>query len=90
MDSRQHLCEIIHPKLNKAAFSEFQGPALYAWNDAAFEPSDWASIGKIDRSSKEEEAVKVGRFGLGFQSVFHITGKEILKLYGHYNNCDPL
>lgn len=75
VDSRKHKSEDIHPKLNKAAFSEFQGPALYAWNDAAFEQSDWRSIGKIERSSKEEDIVKVGRFGLGFQSVFHITGK---------------
>ena len=54
-------------------FDEFQGPALYAWNTAVFEKDDWQSLGKINQSSKEEDVLKVGRFGLGFQSVFHIT-----------------
>ena len=71
VDSRQHPTEDLYRK----PLSEFQGAALYAWNDAAFQPSDWNSIGKIDRSSKEEDVIKVGRFGLGFQSVFHITGE---------------
>jgi hypothetical protein len=32
----------------------------------------------IYKSVKELDPVKVGRFGLGFKSVFHITGKYIL------------
>ena len=55
-------------------FEKYQGPALYAWNDAVFKKKDWLSLGKINQSSKEEDVLKVGRFGLGFQSVFHITG----------------
>ena len=56
-------------------FEQYQGPALYAWNNAVFEKDDWHSLGKINQSSKEEKVLKVGRFGLGFQSVFHITGR---------------
>ena len=55
-------------------FKGFQGPALYAWNNAVFRKEDWKSLGKIHKSSKEKDALKVGRFGLGFQSVYHITG----------------
>ena len=55
-------------------FGKYQGPALYAWNNAVFRKKDWHSLGKINQSSKEEDVLKVGRFGLGFQSVFHITG----------------
>ena len=55
-------------------FEQYQGPALYAWNDGVFRKNDWHSLGKINQSSKEEDVLKVGRFGLGFQSVFHITG----------------
>jgi sacsin len=55
-------------------FDAYQGPALYAWNSAVFKGDDWTSLGKINQSSKEEDVLKVGRFGLGFQSVFHITG----------------
>ena len=55
-------------------FEKYQGPALYAWNDAVFKEKDWFALAKINQGSKEEDVLKVGRFGLGFQSVFHITG----------------
>ena len=54
----------------------YQGPALYAWNDAVFERQDWKCLAKIEQSGKEKEVLKVGRFGLGFLSVFHVTGTE--------------
>lgn len=53
---------------------DFLGPALIAWNDAVFTDDDWDHIGKIYNSSKEKEPLKVGQFGLGFMSVFHMTG----------------
>ena len=56
-------------------FEQYQGPALLAWNDGVFKKEDWRSLCKINQSSKENDFLKVGRFGLGFQSVFHITGK---------------
>ena len=52
----------------------FQGSALYAYNDGQFEEKDWEGIGKLQESIKEKEPLKVGRFGLGFKSVFHVTG----------------
>ena len=55
-------------------FEKYQGPALYAWNNAVFEKKDWYSLAKISDSSKKDDVSKAGRFGLGFQSVFHITG----------------
>ncbi|XP_013411096.1 sacsin-like [Lingula anatina] len=57
-----------HPGLK-----EFQGPSLFAYNNAAFTKEDWKGIRMIDDSIKEDDALKVGRFGLGFKSVFHIT-----------------
>ena len=29
------------------------------------------------RSSKKDDPLKVGRFGIGFNSVYHMTGKVI-------------
>ena len=55
-------------------FEKYQGPALYAWNNAVFEKKDWYSLAKISDSSKKDDVSKAGRFGLEFQSVFHITG----------------
>ena len=70
IDWRQHPTDDV---MNED-FKAYQGPALYAWNSAVFRDNDWTSLGKINQSSKEEDVLKVGRFGLGFQSVFHITG----------------
>ena len=51
-----------------------QGPALYAYNNAMFTPEDWKGIRMLCDSIKETDLMKVGRFGLGFKSVFHMTG----------------
>ncbi|XP_052783679.1 sacsin-like isoform X3 [Mya arenaria] len=51
----------------------FQTPALCVYNDAVFTDQDWEGIKMIYSSIKEEDKSKVGRFGLGFKSVFHIT-----------------
>ena len=53
---------------------KYQGPALYAFNDAIFEPEDWEGIQNLMRSNKKSDILKVGRFGIGFNSVYHITG----------------
>jgi len=52
----------------------FQGPALYAYNNAEFTDTDWAGLKMINDSVKKDDALKIGRFGLGFKSVFHMTG----------------
>ncbi|XP_067020991.1 sacsin-like [Acropora muricata] len=53
--------------------SECQGPALYAHNNALFTVQDWKGIRLVCDSIKVEDPMKVGRFGLGFKSVFHMT-----------------
>ena len=78
LDRHEHPCteyDLLRPEL-----IDFQGPALYAWNDAVFDEDDWTHIGNMYQSSKEKEPLKVGRFGLGFMSVFHITGQETLHI----------
>ena len=52
----------------------FQGPALLAYNDAGFEEKDWKNILKLKSSEKAHDCMKVGKFGSGFNSVYHITG----------------
>ncbi|XP_071831201.1 sacsin-like [Apostichopus japonicus] len=51
----------------------FQGPAIYAFNNAKFTEEDWEGIQKPARSVKKEDVLKVGRFGIGFSSVYHLT-----------------
>ena len=55
-------------------FLNIQGPALYAYNDAMFTDKDWKGIGLMGKSLKDKDPIKIGRFGLGFKSVFHLSG----------------
>ncbi len=57
-----------------------QGPALLAWNDAVFAPSDFRNIVRIGQDSKLSRAVATGRFGLGFNAVYHLTGARCWRL----------
>ena len=76
VDERQHgTSDLPHPKL-----ARFQGPALVAANDACFTEEDWEGIQRLQQSIKAEDPFKVGRFGVGFNSVYHITGVT----YNHY------
>jgi len=61
---------LLGPKL-----APWQGPALLAWNDAVFTAADVQSIAKIGQDSKLTRPGATGRFGLGFNSVFHWTGE---------------
>lgn len=57
---------------------KYQGPALYAFNDAIFQPDDWDGIQNLMKSNKKNDMLKAGRFGIGFNSVYHITGLCII------------
>ena len=61
-----------------ASLAKYQGPALYSWNNASFSAKDWQGIEETGRSNKKEDFLKVGRFGLGFISMYHITGEELM------------
>ena len=87
LDSRQHGTlrqSLVHPDL-----ARFQGPALLAYNDAQFATDDWEGIRNFKVSGKAKDPFKVGKFGIGFNSVYHVTGKP--KLHGRpdYNIISP-
>ena len=65
-----------HPtqRLWSESLNNVQGAALYAYNDAKFTDKDWTSIQNPSQSGKIDDLAKVGRFGLGFISVYHLTG----------------
>jgi len=63
-----------------------QGRAIYAYNDAVFSQDDWKGIRMLQDSIKENDPMKVGRFGLDFKSVLHMTGETTLDRENwHYN-----
>ena len=55
------------------AMSECQGPALWAYNDAVFSDDDFKNINKLAGKTKKDDFTKIGRFGLGFNAVYHLT-----------------
>ena len=74
VDCRQHGTS----KLVKPELSAFQGPALVSANDAMFSEEDWEGIQSLQQSIKADDPFKVGRFGIGFNSVYHLTGMLLL------------
>ncbi|XP_060636280.2 sacsin-like [Anolis sagrei] len=59
-----------------------QGPALWAQNDALFSKADFTNIVQLGAATKERQDDKIGSFGLGFCTVYHITDIPSL-LSGH-------
>ena len=77
IDERSHgQGNLLHPSLAK-----FQGPSLLAYNDAVFTDEDWTNIQKLKRSDKRSDPFKIGKFGVGFNSVFHLTGTNSSAMY---------
>ena len=52
--------------------SLLRGPALLVANDGAFPDKDREALHKAIGGSKEDEVSKIGTFGIGLKSVFHI------------------
>ena len=50
-----------------------QGPALWAYNDAMFSEEDFQNITKLSGATKENQTDKIGKFGLGFNTVYNLT-----------------
>ncbi|XP_073158695.1 uncharacterized protein [Henckelia pumila] len=69
LDRRTHATR----SLLSDSLAQWQGPALLAYNDAVFTEDDFLSISRIGGSSKHSQAWKTGRFGVGFNSVYHLT-----------------
>ena len=65
---------LVDPDVHKE-LGRFRGPALLAYNNAVFSESDWVGIQNLQQSGKAKDPFKVGKFGIGFNSVYHITGE---------------
>ena len=69
IDWRQHPCSSLFADEMK----DWQGPALLAYNDAVFTESDMENICKVAGETKKSDPTKIGRFGVGFCSTYHLT-----------------
>ncbi|CAL8309981.1 unnamed protein product [Boreogadus saida] len=78
-----------HESILTDEFGKYQGPALFAFNDARFTSEDWQGIQATGRSVKRKDPNKVGRFGIGFNSVYHITDVPWILSSDHLAVLDP-
>ena len=65
------------------------GPALLFYNDAEFTNRDLKNIRKIAGETKLNEPLKIGKYGVGFCSVYHITDVPSLVSGENFLVFDP-
>jgi len=70
-DARSH--DVPPKSLLYAGMSKCHGPALVVHNDASFTKDDFTNITKLAGQTKRDKPLKIGKFGVGFCSVYHVT-----------------
>ena len=60
-------------KIPEGNYGQLQGPALCFFNNKSFTKADMQGIQNLGVGSKGSDALKIGQFGVGFNSVFHVT-----------------
>ncbi|MCM2372089.1 sacsin N-terminal ATP-binding-like domain-containing protein [Aporhodopirellula aestuarii] len=55
-----------------AAHPLLQSPGMFVINDGKFERNDGANIRRFGENTKSMDAAKIGKFGLGLKSIFHL------------------
>ena len=68
-DNRTHSTQ----KLLFKGMAESHGPALIVHNNSTFTDEDFENITKLAGATKANQPLKIGKFGVGFCSVYHIT-----------------
>ncbi|MCG8323635.1 MAG: hypothetical protein MI921_29340, partial [Cytophagales bacterium] len=69
LDKTEYPCDtILSPQMGA-----WQGPALCCYNDAVFSQQDFLNISCIGQHRKLQQVSATGRFGLGFNAVYHFT-----------------
>lgn len=66
------ICMGISNGLAKSKHPLLRSPALYVINDGPFEPHDEQNIRRFGENSKSLDTSKIGKFGLGLKSLFHL------------------
>jgi len=72
----------------RASF-HFRPKDFLAWNNAVFKDQDWKNITQIASGIKRNEAGKIGTWGTGFLSVFHLTDTPEVHSEGKKLVLDP-
>ena len=85
IDWRQHPCgTLLAPEMK-----HWQGPALLAYNNAIFTQDDFDNICELAGASKKSDPTKIGRFGIGFCSIYHLTDVPSFISNNNFTVFDP-
>ena len=69
LDTKSYPTEhLLHPQL-----ADHHGPALLVRNNSVFQDDDFISLSSIGDSGKRFDPSTIGKFGQGFNSVYHFT-----------------
>ena len=68
-DTRTHTTENLILK----GMADSHGPALIVHNNSTFSDEDFKNITKLAGATKSDKPLRIGKFGVGFCSVYHIT-----------------
>ncbi|KAM9961025.1 hypothetical protein ACTFIW_010197 [Dictyostelium discoideum] len=69
---------------------ELLDPSILIYNNATFQKKDWEGICKYNQGSKKENLKSIGNFGLGWNSVYHITDNPIVYSGNNVWFADPI
>lgn len=53
--------------------TQLLGPAMLVYNNQVFTDRDFDSIRHLGQSEKAQDLQKTGRFGIGFNAIYHVT-----------------
>lgn len=85
LDENTYSCE----SLLDSKMAALQGPSLVVRNNAMFTEADFKSLAKIGQGSKLDKLATTGRFGLGFNSTYHLTDTPSFVSGDHIVIFDP-
>ena len=60
-------------KLLGESMKACNGESLWVYNDGKFTEDDFQNILNVGGATKKEKKDKIGSFGIGFNSVYHLT-----------------
>ena len=64
---------LAHERVVQNNANEVQGPALCVYNNKFFSEDDFKGIYKLRIGSKQNDPSKIGQYGIGFNTVYHLT-----------------
>ncbi|KAF9943458.1 hypothetical protein BGZ70_005944, partial [Mortierella alpina] len=77
-------------KVLSEEMAAWQGPALVIYNNAEFSQDDFRALSQTGVGNKREDASKIGRHGLGFNSAYHFGDVPSVCSGSYIGFFDPL